>query len=306
MRPPISSLPSTDGRWAGAALVGLAALGFSAKGILIKLAYGSDPGLAPITLMTLRMGFALPLFLLVAAWTLRSAQACAQPPGPADWWLLIGVGLLGYYLASFLDFAGLQHISASLERLILFLYPTLVVILSALLHRRRISAREAGALGLSYAGIAVVFLPRATGGSAETTGALLVFASALSFALFMMGSGILVRRLGSVRFTAWSMTVAGVATLLHFSLTHELAALRLPAEVYGLALLMAIASTVVPAFLMAAGIRRLGASHASIVSAAGPAITLLLAWSILGETLSPLQWAGTVLILTGVWHIGRA
>jgi len=298
----------------GTAMVVLAAFGFSSKAILIKLAYEYQPGLEPITLMALRMSFALPLFLAVAHW--NRGRVAIERPRRRDWTLLLVVGLLGYYLASLLDFSGLQHISAGLERLILFLYPTLVVLLSALFLGRRIGAREVAALLLSYAGIAVVFAqqigtgPPGSDPGAVMVGALLVFGSALSFALFMMGSGTLIRRFGSVRFTAWSMTVASIATLSHYAISHaangELGMLtELPPAIYLLALLMALTSTVLPAFLMNAGIQRIGASHAAIVSGGGPVMTLMLAWLVLGEVMTPLQLAGTALVLAGVWTVGR-
>ena len=309
-------LPDTSHRnhLIGTAMVVLAAFGFSAKAILIKLAYQYQPDLDPITLMALRMCFALPLFLMVAHW--KRGHIAETQTRQRDWALLLVIGVLGYYLASLLDFSGLQYISAGLERLILFLYPTLVVLLSTLFLGRRIGAYEVAALLLSYAGIAVVFAQQvgtASTGSDQHTlllGALLVFGSALSFALFMMGSGELIRRFGSVRFTAWSMIVATSATLLHYAISHaakgELDRLaNLPPSIYLLALLMALTSTVLPAFLMNAGIQRIGASHAAIVSGGGPVMTLMLAWLVLGEVMSPLQLAGTALVLIGVWTVGR-
>lgn len=298
----------------GTTMVVLAAFGFSSKAILIKLAYQYQPGLEPITLMALRMSFALPLFLAVAHW--NRSRATIEAPRRRDWGLLLVVGLLGYYLASLLDFSGLQYINAGLERLILFLYPTLVVLLSALFLGRRIGGREVLALLLSYAGIVVVFAqavgtgPPGADQRAIILGALLVFGSALSFALFMMGSGALIRRFGSVRFTAWSMTVASIATLSHYAISHaangDLDTLpELPPAIYLLALLMALTSTVLPAFLMNAGIRRIGASHAAIVSGGGPMMTLILAWIVLGEVMTPLQLTGTALVLAGVWTVGK-
>jgi len=269
----------------------------------------------PITLMALRMSFALPLFLAVAHWNQPHPTAAA--PQRRDWALLLVVGLLGYYLASLLDFSGLQYISAGLERLILFLYPTLVILLSALLLRRRIAAREVAALLFSYTGIAVVFAQQLgsgpPGSNADTIayGALLVFGSALSFAFFMLGSGALIRRFGSVRFTAWSMTVASIATLLHFGISQGGAGaavgqlLHQSRTIYLLTLLMALSSTVLPAFLMSAGIRRIGAGRAAIVSGGGPVMTLLLAWMVLGEVMTPTQLGGTALVLIGVWTVGR-
>lgn len=310
----VSSSANRHNQLIGTTLVVLAAFGFSSKAILIKLAYAYQPGLEPITLMALRMSFALPLFLAVAHW--NRGRAAIEPAQRRDWALLLVIGLLGYYLASLLDFAGLQYISAGLERLILFLYPTLVILLSALFLGRRIGGREVAALLLSYAGIAVVFGqsigtgPPGANQNAIIVGGLLVFGSALSFAVFMMGSGSLIRRFGSVRFTAWSMTIASVATLSHYGIKHamdgDLARLaELPPAIYLLALLMALVSTVLPAFLMNAGIQRIGPGHASIVSGGGPVMTLMLAWLVLGEVMTPLQLAGTALVLAGVWTVGR-
>lgn len=292
----------------GTGMVVLAAFGFSSKAILVKLAYDYQPGLDPITLMALRMSFALPLFLAVAHW--NRGQRPPETPLRRDWLSLLVIGLLGYYLASLLDFSGLQYISAGLERLILFLYPTLVVLLSALFLGRRIGRAEMLALLLSYAGIAVVFGQQlGTGppgtGDQVVLGALLVLGSAFSFALFMMGSGILIRRLGSVRFTAWSMTVASAATLTHYALQQHGQLLNQPNSIYLLALLMALTSTVLPAFLMSAGIRRIGAGRAAIVSGGGPVMTLMLAWLVLGEVMTPLQLVGTALVMAGVWIVGR-
>jgi drug/metabolite transporter (DMT)-like permease len=310
---PVSN-PDQRNHLIGMSMVLLAAFGFSAKAILVKIGYQWQPGLDPIVLMALRMGFSLPLFLLVAHW--NNGRGSATKPRRRDWLSLLVVGLLGYYLASLLDFTGLQYISAGLERLILFVYPTLVVLLSALFLGRAIGRRELIALLLSYAGIAIVYGQQLgtgpPGGEGATAwGALLVFASALSFALFIMGSGELIRRFGSVRFTTGSMSVAAVAVLLHYGMSYAGTPagigylLDLPAGIYGLALLMAVASTVLPAFLMSAGIHRIGAGRAAIVGGGGPVMTLVLAWIVLGEVMTPLQLFGTGLVLAGVWNVGR-
>ncbi len=290
---------STQSRFSGSLLVLLGALGFSTKAILVKLVYASAPEVDAITLMALRMLFALPFFLLVAAWLRGQAQAVRLTAG--DQLLISAMGVLGFYLSGFLDFSGLAYISAGLERLILFLYPTLVIVFSALFYRRPVHGREGLALLLSYGGIGVVF-----GGQAGTNeprfmlGAGLVFGAALTFALYLMISGKLVRRVGSLRFTAHAMSVACLATLAHFAIDHDLSDLFLPGKVYALALLMALVATVVPAFLMNAGMQRIGAGPAAIIGTTGPVATLLLAWLLLGETLSALQLTGTALILGGV------
>ncbi|MFI3156712.1 MAG: DMT family transporter [Methylococcaceae bacterium] len=287
----------------------LGALGFSAKAVLVKLAYGYSHHLDAITLMVLRMAISLPFFLAVALWSANAAAKTnvAQRLNRQDWLMIFGLGLLGYYLASLLDFAGLQYISAGLERLIIFLYPTFVVLFTAGLQRRTINRHQALALALSYAGMILVFVDNraAITSSGLLFGSLLVLASAIAFAFFLMGSGMMVKRIGSTRFTAYSMTVACLATGLHFVIQHGVKLLNLPATVYWLALIMAIFSTVLPSFLMNAGIRRIGAGSASIISSIGPIGTLALAFLLLGETLTLAQLTGTALVLIGVYVVSR-
>jgi len=287
----------------------LGAFGFSAKAVLVKLAYSYSHQLDAITLMVLRMAISLPFFLAVALWSANDSTAeDAQRLNKQDWLMIFGLGLLGYYIASFLDFAGLQYISAGLERLIIFLYPTFVVLFTAVLQRKAINRYQALALALSYAGMVLVFVDNRTAmaSSGLLLGSALVLASAIAFAFFLMGSGMMVKRIGSTRFTAYSMTVACLATGLHFVIQHGVKLLDLPANVYWLALIMAIFSTVLPAFFMNAGIRRIGAGSASIISSTGPIGTLALAFLLLGETLTLAQLAGTALVLIGVYVVSRA
>ncbi|MGR9106663.1 MAG: DMT family transporter [Gammaproteobacteria bacterium] len=294
----VSRYESVPTALSGSLFVLLAAFGFSAKAILIKLAY-SEGAVDAISLLALRMAMSLPFFLLVAVWTDRGNSRPAMAPG--DWWAILALGMLGYYLASFLDFEGLRYISAGLERLILFLYPTLVVLFSALLARKRVHPAEAGALLLSYAGIALVVVENLGNRSEELWfGVGLVFTSAVFFACYIMGSGYMIPRFGSVRFTSYSMIVACFATGIHFSLHPAARLIGLPLRIYGLAFGMALFSTVLPIFFMNAGIRRLGSGRASIISSAGPVATLILAYFLLGEALSVRQISGTVLVLLGV------
>jgi drug/metabolite transporter (DMT)-like permease len=294
----------------GCLFVLLGAIGFSAKAVLIKLAYGYSQQLDAITLMGLRMAISLPFFLAVALW---SANGSAQTNGTQrlnrqDWLMIFGLGILGYYIASLLDFLGLQHISAGLERLILFLYPTFVVLFTAAIQHRGINRHQAIALALSYAGMILVFVDNmaATASSGLLLGSSLVLCSAVAFAFFLMGSGMMVKRIGSARFTAYSMTVACLATGVHFVIQHGVQLLNLPHSIYWLALIMAIFCTVLPAFLMNAGIRRIGAGSASIISSIGPIGTLALAFMLLGEALTPAQLTGTALVLIGVYVVSRA
>ena len=288
----------------GYSLVLLGALGFSAKAIIIKLAYAANGEVDAITLMALRMLFALPFFLLVAFW--RNKKLPALPLEKKQWGIIIVLGLMGYYIASYLDFIGLQFISAGLERVIIFLYPTFVVLFSALVYRRRITARVGIALGLSYIGTMLVFIEHlSTASSGLLLGSGLVLGSAVIFSWFVMGSGVMTQRIGSARFTAYTMTVASVATLVHFTFQHGAALTGLPVDVYNLALIMAVFSTVLPAFFMNAGIRRIGAGSASIISTTGPIATLILAYMLLGEAITPIQLAGTFFVLAGVYVVSR-
>ena len=293
----------------GCLFVLLGALGFSAKAVLVKLAYSYSHQLDAITLMVLRMAISLPFFLVVALWSANDSKTNdAQHLNRQDWLMIFGLGLLGYYVASLLDFLGLQYISAGLERLIIFLYPTFVVLFTAALHRLAINRHQAIALALSYAGMILVFVDNraAMASSGLWLGSALVLGSAVAFAFFLMGSGMMVKRIGSTRFTAYSMTVACLATGLHFAIQHGVKLLNLPTHVYWLALIMAIFSTVLPAFLMNAGFKRIGAGSASIISSIGPIGTLALAFLLLGETLTLAQLAGTALVLIGVYVVSRA
>lgn len=297
--------PTRRNTLAGLGFVLLGALGFSAKAIFIKLAYASDTTLDALTLMTLRMLFSLPWFLAVMLW--QHKKSAAQPLNRRLGLLVFGLGLIGYYVASYLDFLGLKYISAGLERVILFLYPTFVVLFSAVLFKRKINAAVGLALLLSYSGMLLVFYDNmAFTASGLVTGSTLVLGSAIVFSFFIMGSGVMVEHLGSARFTAYSMTVASAATVAHFAVLHPAADLTgFSPHIYFLALMMALFSTVLPAFFMNAGIRRIGSSPAAIISTTGPIATLVLAYVFLEEPVSVFQLFGTVFVLAGVYLVSR-
>ena len=274
----------------------LAAVGFSAKAILVKLAYLDS--VDAVTLLALRMVFSVPFFIGVAIWARRRH---AEPLNTHDRLLVLGLGLIGYYCSSFLDFLGLQYISAGLERLILFLYPTMTVILSALLYKRAIGRKVIAALALCYAGIALVFMHDVGAKEgAVMLGASLVFASTLSYSIYLVGAGHAIARIGTMRFTAYAMVVASAASLLQFGVMRPLSALDLPMRVYELSIAMAIFSTVLPVFLLSFAIRRIGSGSASLIGSIGPVSTIYMAYVILGESLSLLQIAGSSLVLGGV------
>lgn len=250
------------------------------------------------------MVFALPVFL----W---AGIVAGRAGGPAltggDWARLTGLGLLGYYGASILDFWGLQYISAGLERLILFTYPTLTVLLGVVLHGRSVSRREGIALALCYAGVGFAFAHDLRFGDATVVwvGGGLVFASSLSYALYLSGSGGMIARLGAMRFTALAMGVSTAATLLHFLAVQPLSTFVQPWPVYGLGVAMALLATVVPVFAQSAAIRAVGPNRAALVGMLGPPLTIFFGWWWLGETISGAQLAGAALVIVGVVIVSR-
>lgn len=281
----------------------LAAVGFSFKAILVKLAY--QYGVDAETLLALRMTFSLPFFMAMA-WISARRESTALTLSDGAW--LCGLGLFGYYLASYLDFLGLHYISAALERLILFVYPTLVVILSALFFGQPITRRVLGALALCYAGIALAVAHdlRMAGLARDIViGSALVFGSALSYALYLLGNGIVVGRLGAVRVTAFASIVACALAISQFLLMRPIAVLLQPWPVYALALAMALFSTVLPVWLVSEAIRRLGAGPVALTGSLGPIVTLLLAWLLLDEALGMAQLAGAALVIAGVTVMAR-
>ena len=281
----------------GVAATVVGSIGFSGKPIVIKLAYVH--GVDVMTLLALRMLFALPFFIAMALRAGRAPEALTR----GDWLKVLGLGFIGYYVGSFLDLAGLQYISASLGRLILYLYPTLVLVMNAVWFRQRITRRHLASLALSYSGIALVFHSElaVSGPTAGTLlGVALVFASAFSYAVYLVAGTGLIRKTGAMRFTAYASMAATAFVVSTFLGTHDISRLLVPAPVYGLTLILAIFSTVLPLWLMAEGLKRIGASHASLVACVGPVATIALAHFILGEPVTGIQIAGAGLVLCGV------
>jgi drug/metabolite transporter (DMT)-like permease len=273
--------------------------GFSAKAILVKLAYEWHP-LDAVTLLALRMIYAAPFFVAMAWWTSR---APARRLSGADWRRLALLGFIGYYLSSLLDFMGLAYISAALERLVLYLYPTFVVLLSALMLGKPITRRALVALTLSYGGIVLVFAHdlRVSG----TPGALwiggsLVFAGSILYALYLVLAGDIIGRIGSTRFVSWAMLASAAFVLLQFFATRDAALLKVPPPVHLLALVMAVFSTVLPTWLIAEAVRRIGANASSLIGSLGPVFTIALGAIILAEPVHWIQIAGAALVLAGV------
>ncbi len=284
-------------RW-GIAFGLFGVLAFSLRPILIKLSYAAYP-VSPTTLLFLRMLLSLPFFAAAAFFLRRKEPRLTL----RDWLAIVGLGLVGYYAASFLDFLGLQYIGAGVGRLILFLYPTLVLLLSFLFLHKRPGGRELAALLLSYAGIALVVSNQVGAGREGRLfllGVLLVFASALCYAVYLVAGSQVVRRVGSMRFTAYTMVVATVPAVLQFFLFEPVTALRLPPAVWSYAIVLATFSTVLPVFLQSEALKRIGATHFALIGAAGPVSVAVTSALGLDEPFTWLQAAGGALVIFGV------
>jgi drug/metabolite transporter (DMT)-like permease len=287
--------------WPGLLLAMAGAIAFSGKAIIVKLAYRH--GVDAVTLIMLRMLFALPLFVLLAWWAGRGKPALTT----RDWRVITLLGFSGYYLASFLDFWGLQYVSASLERLILYLGPTLVLLLGRVLFGRRVAPRQLLALAISYAGVGLVFGQelRLEGGHIAF-GAALVFASTLSYALYLVYSGEEVKRLGALRLTGLATSVACVLCIAQFALLRPWhSALQVAPPVLWLSLLNALLCTFAPVLMVMMAIERIGAAMASMAGMIGPLSTIAMSVWILGEAFTAWIAAGTLLVLAGIWLLAR-
>jgi drug/metabolite transporter (DMT)-like permease len=287
--------------WPGLGLAMAGSIAFSGKAIIVKLAYRH--GVDAVTLIMYRMLFALPLFLALAWWSGRG-----QPPlTRRDLVALLGLGFSGYYLASFLDFAGLAYITASLERLILYLNPTLVLLIGMALFGKKVGRGQWAALGISYTGVLLVFGHEVSLQGADVgLGAALVFGSALSYALYLVYSGEEVKRLGSLRLTGWATSIACLLCIGQFLALRPVAsALAVAPEVVWLSLLNATLCTFVPVILVMLAIERIGAGMAAQTGLVGPMSTILMGVLILGEPFTAWIAAGTGLVLLGVWALAR-
>jgi drug/metabolite transporter (DMT)-like permease len=284
----------------------IGSIAFSGKAIIVKLAYRY--GVDAITLIMYRMLFALPIFAVMAWWASRGKEVLTRK----DWLGVLGLGFTGYYLASYLDFAGLAYISAALERLILYINPTLVLILGWLLYKKKMSSKQIGAMALSYAGILLVFGHElsiqnvSTVASSSTAwGAFLVFASAVSYAIYLSYSGEMVKRLGSLRLVGLATTVACLLCIAQFAVSRPLSAMVVAPEVLWLSLLNATLCTALPVLAVMMAIERIGAPLAAQTGMIGPMSTILMGVFILGEPLNAWIIAGTVLVLSGVYWVSR-
>lgn len=298
---------STTGQrfWAGFCLAIVGAVLFSSKAVVAKLLYRYN--VDALTVIGFRMLLAAPFFIAIAAWQAWAAHKGKQVRLSAKDVLKVSfLGFLGYYLSSYLDFLGLQYITAGLERLILFLAPTFVLLITATWLKRPIGRRQWFALALSYTGVMLVFVQDLSlGGTNVMLGSTFVLAAAITYALYLIASGELLKRIGSTRLVAYAMTVSSVVTLVHFFAVHSWEGLQQVPEVYQLSLVHAVMQTVLPVFLTMWAIARVGAPLVSQIGMIGPVSVLFLAWWLLGEPITLLQLVGTAIVLAGLLVLGR-
>ena len=290
-------------RTRGVVLTLIGAALFSTKAVFIKLAYVYE--VAPIELLGLRMAISLPFFLAVGAVHMRRIKPDVDMDARAVL-LAVLIGLVGYYVASFTDFAGLRYVSAGMERIILFIYPTMVLIAQRVFFGTRTTTMQWVATALSYAGIVLAFSQGDTSaGSRFYRGAALVLVSAATYSVYVIGSGRMTPRYGTIRFTTVAMVAAAIGVLAHVYLSgHSLAGLATP--VYGWSVVIAIVCTVIPTYLVADGIKHAGAGDAAIIGAIGPVVTIGLEYYALPDRLTPLQLVGGAMVVAGVVLAARS
>lgn len=288
----------------GFAMALIGAFMFSAKAIYVKLVYRTE-AIDAISMLALRMLFSLP-FYIVTAWVLARRPDNVKLK-PRQWGWLLVLGLLGYYLSSLFDFMGLAYISAGLERLILFLYPTFALLIGAVAFRRKIQRIQWIALLIAYLGMIVAFMGdvQQEWNPSVITGCLLVLGCAVTYAFYIVGGGELIPRIGSMKFTAYALMTAAVAIFIQYFVRHGVEVRHFSGHTYWLCFQMAIVSTVIPTFLTSEGIRKIGSGNTAIITSVGPVATILQAYIFLDEPITWPQLVGTALVLAGVLLIGK-
>lgn len=287
----------------GYALAALGAVLFAAKGILAKLAYAE--GLDVETLLALRMALSSPFFIAVGVITyVRGRRRDPGTPSPLTRRTLLrtaAIGMLGYWFSSFADFQGLLFITPQFERMILFTYPLFVVLFGALFFRQPMRAATLLAFLVSYAGLALVFVQDfAAAGPDVVAGAAWVFAAALSYALYQLLAKEMIRNLGASLFTAVAMSGAALGVFVQFLATHPPEALLVSQRAFWIGVGIALGATVLPSFLMNAGLQRISAQANAIIGTASPVVTLGLAIVFLGERATWIDLAGCLLVIAGI------
>lgn len=288
-----------EGALYGSFLALSGAILFSTKAVLVKLAYQYD--ITSTALLMLRMLFAFPIFLLIGLRSLNKAPQDVKILLDNKWSLLL-LGLSGYYIASILDLEGLRYIDASLERVIIFIYPTLVVILSYLWLGQKINSKQVFAIVICYTGIILAYLGNVRISSSPNTlhGSLLVLGSSLTYTVYLVGSQKMVGRMSSRLYNSVAMCIAATAIIIHNALVNGFNLFDFHIEIYLYALLIATVSTVIPSFMIVEGIRIIGANNSSIIGSIGPISTIIMASILLDEQIGIIQWMGTIIVICGV------
>lgn len=278
---------------------------FSTKAVIVKRAF-ADIKVDALSLLTLRMFCSMPFYLL--ALYLTKEKNNASPLTTRQRWHLLWLGLFGYYLSSFLDFEGLQFISAGLERLILFLYPSFVLIINSLLFKQKVSGVQKLALVLTYTGIGIAYFGEMKVDFSNPDfllGSILIFLCAITYAIYIVGSGKLIPQIGATRFTTYAMLAATGGIFFHFIIRNNWTVFYSSNNsvwLYGL--LIAVVATVIPSFLISVAMKKIGSNNLAIISSVGPVSTIIQAHFFLGEQMFAAQIAGTILVVAGVLLLG--
>lgn len=276
---------------------------FSTKAIIAKEAYAGI-AVAPITLIALRMLFSLPFYAGVALYSGKKEKTKLTAK---QWWQIIFVGLMGYYISSLLDFAGLQYVSAGLERLILFLYPTFAILINAFVFKEKITGLQKIALLITYAGIGFAYVGELnvdTSNPHFLLGSLLIFICAITYSIYIVGSGRLVKQIGAAKFTAYAMLVSTVGVLAHFIISGGLQQIHFSTQLAWFGFQLAIIATVIPSFMISYGMKIIGTNNTAIITSVGPVATIIQAHYVLGEKIYTTQIIGTALVIFGILIIG--
>lgn len=283
--------------WYGIGIGVIGVVLFSSKAVMVKLAYNYN--VDAISILLLRMLFSFP-FYVVIAYLFRNQNNAISVENKDYLWIIV-FGFVGYYLASYFDFVGLTYIKASLERIILFLYPTIVILLNRLFLKQPISKIQAGAIGLTYLGIVLAFSDEViVSGNDAYLGGFFILLSAITYASFLVGSGWLIPKFGVVKFTAYAMIVSCICVFIHYNIISETDLFSFSWEVYLLGVLIAVFATVIPSFLVSASIKMISSSNFAIVAGIGPISTIILAAIFLNETLTMLQLFGALIVIIGI------
>lgn len=296
-------MPKTGTFLTGFILTFIGAIFFSTKAIIVKLAF-RDTTVDAVTLLALRMAMAVPFYILIGLFA--SNRAGNVQFTIRQWFYVILLGLTGYYISSLCDFIGLQYVSAALERLILFVYPTIALVLNAIIFKKKVNAYQKFALFLTYTGIAIAYFNELRIDSVNPNfyyGSFFIFLCGFTFAIYLVGSGRLIPQVGAAKFTSYAMIAAAFGILLHYFISgrtvHEISG---PLAFYGI--LLAIIATVIPTFIISAGIKKIGSNNVAIISTVGPVSTIIQAHYVLHETIRVGQIIGTALVIVGVLLIG--